>query len=198
MQQDLANDDGAPSPERYAYKATLIGAARQFELTDAGLSWRINDREGVWPYARIAAIALSYRPASMQSRRFRADIIDRSGERLTLLSTTWRGFALIEPQDDRYRQFVMALHDRLAREPHEIALMGGMRPTPYAFSIALLTVVALALIGLLIRSLAAGATAGALFLVAFAVLFGWQIVSFMKRNKPRRYTFDAVPRDLLP
>ena len=198
MEQDLTNDDGAPSPVRYAYKATLIGAARQFELTEAGLSWRINDREGIWPYARIGAVALSYRPASMQSRRFRADIIDRSGERLTLLSTTWRGFALIEPQDDRYREFVMALHDRLSREPHEIALIGGMRPAPYAFSIALLAVVALALVGLLIRSVSSGATTGALFLVAFAVLFGWQIVSFMKRNKPRRYSFDALPRDLLP
>ncbi len=66
---------GEGGPEtRYAYKASLIGSAHQFELTDAGLSWRIAGRSGIWPYAEIAAIRLSYRPVSMQSRRFRADI----------------------------------------------------------------------------------------------------------------------------
>ena len=59
---------------RYAYKASLIGAAHRFELTDEGLSWHIGSRSGVWPYAGISAIRLSYRPVSMQSRRFRADI----------------------------------------------------------------------------------------------------------------------------
>ena len=59
---------------RYAYKASLIGAAHRFELTDGGLSWQIGGRSGVWHYAGISAIRLSYRPVSMQSRRFRADI----------------------------------------------------------------------------------------------------------------------------
>src|SRR5579859_6112111 len=55
-----------PAPEapttRYAYKASLIGAAHQFELTDEGFGWRLGGRAGVWPYADIAAIRLSYRP----------------------------------------------------------------------------------------------------------------------------------------
>ena len=75
----LQSDDATPSPPQapvkgYAYKASLIGAAHQFELTDEGLSWQAGSRSGVWPYAGIAAIRLSYRPVSMQSRRFRADI----------------------------------------------------------------------------------------------------------------------------
>ena len=37
-----------------AYKASLIGAAQQFELTEQGLSWRFAGRSGVWPYADIA------------------------------------------------------------------------------------------------------------------------------------------------
>ena len=64
----------ADASTRYAYKASLIGAAHQFELTGEGLSWRVAGKSGVWPYTDIAAIRLSYRPVSMQSRRFRADI----------------------------------------------------------------------------------------------------------------------------
>ena len=198
QQHNSGHGDHAPGDHRYAYKAALIGASREFELTDAGLAWQIGGREGVWPYARIAAVALSYRPASMQSRRFRADIIGRSGERITILSTTWKGFGLMAPQDDSYRAFILALHGRLSREPHDVLLTGGMRPLPYAFGLVLLAVAALAVLGLLVRSVLSGATTGALFVLAFAGLFGWQIAGFMTRNKPRHYMLDAVPRDLLP
>ena len=49
-----------PSPiTRYAYKASLIGSAHQFELTEPDLSWQIAGRSGVWAYADIAAVRLS-------------------------------------------------------------------------------------------------------------------------------------------
>ena len=73
----------------YVYKASLIGSAHRFELTDEGLSWHVGGRSGLWPYADIAAVRLSYRPVSMQPRRFRADIDHVSGARIAVLSTTW-------------------------------------------------------------------------------------------------------------
>jgi hypothetical protein len=36
------------------------------------------------------------------------------------------------------------------------------------------------------------------FIVGFAALFGLQIGGFIRRNKPRNYTFGDVPADLLP
>ena len=38
----------------YAYKASLIGSAHRFELTDQGMSWQAGSRSGVWPYLDIA------------------------------------------------------------------------------------------------------------------------------------------------
>ena len=55
----------------YAYKASLIGSAHRFELTEEGLDWQAGGKTGAWRYADIAALRLSYRPVSMQSRRFR-------------------------------------------------------------------------------------------------------------------------------
>jgi hypothetical protein len=49
-----------------------------------------------------------------------------------------------------------------------------------------------------VRAIATGEFAGALFLVGFAALFGWQIGGFVLRNKPRNYTFDDLPAALLP
>jgi hypothetical protein len=186
------------SATRYAYKPSLIGAAHQFELTDEGLSWRIAGKSGVWPYAAIAAIRLSYRPVSMQSRRFRADIDNTGGGRIAIVSTTWQTAALMAPQDRDYRIFIEQLHRRMAAVQSAAALIGGLRPRVYAAAIILLSLVAIAMAGLLIRALATNEFAGALFLVGFAALFGWQIGGFIRRNRPGTYTFDHLPDALLP
>ena len=79
-----------------------------------GLSWQVGGKSGVWAYADIAAIRLSYRPVSMQSRRFRADIDSKGGRRIAILSTSWQTVTLMAPQDHDYRAFITELHRRMA------------------------------------------------------------------------------------
>ena len=186
------------APVRYAYKASLVGTAHQFELTDAGLSWRIAGKTGLWPYAGISAIRLAYRPVWMQPRRFRADIVDAGGGHLAILSTSWQTAALMAPQDGDYRAFMTQLHRRMAEAGSGATLAAGLTPRVYAVAVAMLALVAIAMTGLFVRAVATGEFAGALFLVGFAALFGWQIGGFVRRNRPRAYTFDHVPQVLLP
>jgi hypothetical protein len=196
MTIDLPDD--AASNVRYAYKASLVGAARQFELTDAGLAWRVAGKSDVWPYRAISKIRLSYRPVSMQSHRFRADIEHSGGARLVILSTTWRTAALMAPQDHDYRAFMTQLHRRMAEAGSRATLAGGLGPRIYAAALIFLTLVAVAMAGLLVRAIGTGEFAGVLFLVGFTVLFGWQIGGFIRRNRPQAYTFDRLPEALLP
>jgi hypothetical protein len=183
---------------RYAYKASLIGAAHQFELTEEGFGWRLAGRSGVWPYADIAAIRLSYRPVSMQQHRFRADIRHKSGARLPILSTSWQTAALMAPQNNDYRTFMIELHRRMERVGSTAELTAGLGHKTYLAALALVALVGIMLLTLFIRALAVGAWAGALFFVGFAALFGWQIGGFVRRNRPLAYTFDRVPEALLP
>jgi hypothetical protein len=196
LSPDLSDQTGARL--RYAYKASLIGSAHQFELGDQGLSWQVGSKSGVWPYADIAAIRLSYRPVSMQSRRFRADIELANRQRIAILSTSWQTVALMAPQDHDYRVFITQLHARLQQAGSRAALIGGVKSGVYAAGVALLALVAIAITGLLARAVATGAFGGALFLVGFAALFGWQIGGFVRRNRPQAYTFDHLPEALLP
>jgi hypothetical protein len=197
-QDASASDAESPQTPRYAYRASLIGGAQQFELTDDGLSWRVGAKSGLWPYATIAAIRLSYRPVSMQSQRFRADIEDVSGQRIHILSTSWQTVALMAPQDADYRAFIVALHQRLKEADSHAALVGGLKPGIHRASLAVLALVAIAMTGLLARAVATGEYAGVLFLLGFAALFAWQTGGFVLRNTPRSYTFDALPKELLP
>src|SRR6202012_3049013 len=103
-----------------------------------GLKWRMAGKSGVWPYASISSIGLSYRPVSMQSRRFRADIEAEDGGRLVLVSTTWQTAALMAPQDRDYRTLIVELHRRMAATGSTAKLAGGLKPRLYTVAIVLL------------------------------------------------------------
>lgn len=186
------------STHDYSYKASLVGRAHRFTLTDDGVQFQIGRRSGCFRYNEIAAINLSYRPVSMQSRRFRADITDRSGQRIAVLSTTWQTVALVAPQDAGYRAFIVVLHERMHAAGSTAVLTGGLRPAVYATAVVLLALVGLAMAALLVRALISGEFAGALFLVGFAALFAWQTGGFVLRNRPTPYGFGSLPRKLLP
>ena len=196
MPTDLPNE--ASPDDRYAYKASLIGSAHQFELTGRGLSWKVGSRAGVWAYTDIAAINLSYRPMTMQSRRFRADISRAGGGRIKILSTTWQTVSLMAPQDHGYRAFITELHRRMAAAGSRATLSGGLPAVLYAAAVVMVGLLAIAMVGLLVRALAVGEWAGVLFLLGFAAWFVWQIGGFIRRNRPITYTFDHLPEALLP
>ncbi|WP_369722638.1 hypothetical protein AB8Z38_00885 [Bradyrhizobium sp. LLZ17] len=189
--------EAAPATS-YAYKASLIGSAHRFELTDEGLSWHIAGRSGVWRYDEISAIRLSFRPVSMQQHRFRADVSHAGGGRIAILSTSWQTAALMAPQDRGFRDFLVELHARMAKAGSRAELTAGLGRKTYAAVLAFLAVLAVAMTGLLIRALMIGEFAGVLFIIGFAALFAWQVGGFVRRNRPQSYSFERVPRSLLP
>ncbi len=197
QEQATAPSTDAPGI-RYAYKASLIGAAHQFELTEEGFGWRLAGRAAVWPYSDIVAIRLSYRPVWMQQHRFRADIRHKSGARLWILSTSWQTAALMAPQDNDYRSFIIELHRRMERVGSKAELTAGLGRMTYTAALAMVALVGVMLLALFLRALAVGQWVGALFFVGFAALFAWQVGGFIRRNRPTAYSFDHIPEALLP
>lgn len=193
----VSDGRGAPVTS-YAYKASLIGSAHRFELTDEGLSWHIAGRSGVWRYDEISAVRLSFRPVSMQQHRFRADVSRASGGRIAILSTSWQTAALMAPQDRGFRDFLVELHARMAKAGSRAELTAGLGRKTYAAVLAFMAMLAVLMAGLLIRALMIGEFAGVLFILGFAALFAWQVGGFVRRNQPRSYSFDRLPRSLLP
>jgi hypothetical protein len=90
------------------------------------------------------------------------------------------------------------LHARMAKGGSRAVLAGGLGPRVYAAAIVCVTLLAVAMTGLLLRSVTTGEWAGALFLIGFAALFAWQVGGFIVRNRPRTYGFDDLPKALLP
>lgn len=190
-----ARKEAAGDGLHYAYKASLAGAAHRFELRDDGLAWSMFGRSGVWPYDKIAAIVLSYRPNAMQPRRYRADIQNSDGKWLKIYSTTFQTSALMLRQDHAYRAFVTELHSRI--NPASV-LTGGVSRAAYIAGLCVVALVLAAITALAVRGLVIGQFAGVLFLIGFGALFTWKVGGFFRRNRPLIYTADKLPEKLLP
>jgi hypothetical protein len=134
----------------------------------------------------------------MQASRFRADLRNASGSRLSLLSTSWQTAALMAAQSEAYRAFIVELHARMRDAGSQAVLTGGLGRNTYLVALVLTALFGVAMIGLLVRALAVREWAGAAFLVGFAALFAWQVGGFIRRNRPRSYTLANIPRTLLP
>lgn len=192
----MADHDAPPADAiRYDYRSSIRGGSWRFELTDEGVSWQAGRRHGVMPYANIAQIRLSYRPVSMQRHRFRMDVRGTDRMKLRVASATWIGLVATERQDEAYRAFVLGLHRRLSARTR---CLGGLTTLAYWLGGAAIALVGAALGGLFVRAVAEGSWQGAVFMAAFAALFGWQIGGFLWRNRPMVYTPDKVPAHLLP
>jgi hypothetical protein len=74
MVDELDLQPGSSDDPVYSYKPSLTGAAWEFRLRPDALEWRAGRHEGRVPYGRIARVRLSFRPVTMQTRRFVAEI----------------------------------------------------------------------------------------------------------------------------
>ena len=193
--------DGQPDPDgdlRYEYKPSLMGAAWELRLRPDALEWRTGRHHGRIPYDRITRIRLSFRPVSMQTRRFVTEIWWPGARRLSIASTSWRSLLEQAAQDYDYGAFVRDLHARVAAAKGAASFETGVPPLLYWPGVVVFVGVAAGLAMLTLRALALGAYSGAALVAAFLALFVWQSGGYFKRNRPGRYRPDAVPKELVP
>jgi hypothetical protein len=187
--------DGDPS---YVHKPSLMGAPFELWLRPDALEWRAGRREGRIPYARVTRIRLSFRPVTMQTRRFLTELWWPGGPRLTIASTSWRSMIEQTTQDRAYGAFVRELNARVARAGAAASFETGTPAVLYWPGLVVFAAVTLALAALTVHALAVGAWAGAALVGGFLGLFLWQSGSYFRRNRPGRYRPQAPPSALVP
>ncbi len=193
----MTEDDAAQAPA-YSYKPSLLGAAWQFRLTPGGLSWEIGRRSGLIPFRDIRCLRMALRPTTMQARCFTTEIWPPSGPKLTIASTTWKSMVEHASQAGPYREFVIALHRRVAEANGKPLFLSGVAPFLYWPGLCLFVVASLGLAALTVRALQSQAWTGAAFVGGFLALFLYQLGAYFRRNRPGHYHPEALPPDLLP
>jgi hypothetical protein len=190
--------DISPPDEVYAYKPSLLGAPYEFTLSDTALHWRVGSHAGSVPYDRIARVRLSFRPLTMQSYRFLAEIWPDAGPKLQISSTSWRSMIEQESKGPAYSRFLIDLHRRMTRAGTHALLQTGSSPLLYWPGLVVFVVVTVGLAFLTVHALQSGQLTAAALVGGFFALFLWQVGAFFRRNRPMTYRPDAIPDALLP
>jgi hypothetical protein len=195
-------DHGTAAPEGgdlgYGYKATLIGAPYEFALRSGALHWQIGRNSGRIPYDRVRRVRLSFRPATMQSQRFLAEIWSTGQPKIQIVSVSWRSMVEQARQDAAYRAFIVELHRRLAAAGSTAQFVTGMPFLIYWIGIAVFVGVMIATAVLAIQALLQAQWTGAAVIGLFFAVFAYQLGNFFYRNRPLRYRPDALPGHILP
>jgi hypothetical protein len=187
--------DGDPA---FVYKPSLMGAAFQFWLRPQAMEWSAGRRSGRIPYGDIRRVRLSFRPVTMQSNRFRAEIWPADGPKIELISSSWRSMVEQESLGPAYTAFIVELHRRIAAAGRFALLETGLAAPLYWAGLAVFIGFVLAFAALLGRVLLAGEWSGVAFIAVFFALFLWRVGAYFWRNKPGSYRADALPALLLP
>ncbi len=189
-----ATDRGDPA---YAYKPSLLGAPWEFRLTPDALEWSIGRHQGRTPYDRITRVRLSFRPVTMQTRRFVTEIWPAGGPKLSIASSSWKSVLEQEGRDQDYGAFVRELHRRIAAAGARASFETGSPALLYWPGLAVFVVVSFGLAALTLQALQIGAWAGAAFVGGFLALFLWQSGAYFRRNRPGSYRPEALPPEWL-
>jgi len=189
---------GAGDPFAYAYRPSLLGAAWEFRLAGDGIDWAAGRKGGHISFRTVRRLRMSYRPVSMQSHRFMTELWVDGAPKLEILSSSWKSLVEQERLDGRYTAFVAELHRRIALAAAPARFERGSNPLLYWPGLIAYIGVSLGLALLLVRALQANAKGGAVFIGGFLALFLWQGGNFFRRNRPGRYSPEALPADLLP
>ena len=193
-----ANRPVADVTTQYAYKPSLLGAVWQFRLAPDAIEWDGGNRSGRIPYGDIRRLRLSFRPVTMQTYRFLAEIWAVGAPKLQFASSSWRSMVDQERHDAAYSSFVVELHRRLAAAGADATFEGGSPAFLYWPGLVMFGGVSIALAALTVRGLQAQAWVGTAIVAGFLGLFLWQAGTFFQRNRPGAYRPEAVPRRLLP
>jgi hypothetical protein len=190
--------DAAGNIVSYAYRPSVMGAVREFKLSDDGIDWVAGVRSGHIPYRNIRFLRMSYRPTSIQSQRFVTELWTEGAPKLKINSSSWKSMVEQERLDQSYSAFVRELHLRISNVATPTRFKQGNRPLIYWPSLVVFIAVALGLAGLIVRALQIGTSGGAAFVGASLALYLWQGGNFLRRNRPGEYRPGALPKEVMP
>jgi hypothetical protein len=182
----------------YGYRPNLMGSPWVFRLTGQGIAWEYGRRSALLRYDQVRRVRMSYRPATMQTHRFLTEIWGEQSPKLKIFSTSFRGLLEQQRQDADYAAFIGELHRRLAASGSGVRFETGMNRWLYWLGSLVMLAIAVALVGLMGRTVLNWDVAGFAVMTGVMLLFAWQVGTMFYRNRPLIYRPEQPPPAVLP
>jgi hypothetical protein len=162
---------------------------RQSEITYALNEVGVDSNVGLLPYKNITAIHLSFEPTKYYINIYKCAIIAKNRS-FTLSNRRYISIGNFDYQSADYTTFVRALHTNLTQQNTEFTC--GKNKSRYWLELPI------AIIGFSILFFTISAYATPIVGVLFLAIILYKLVPYYKRNKPKTYTPNNLPTNLLP
>lgn len=146
----------------------------------------------------VDLVRMTYEPRSFARNAFQTRVRLSDGKTFTFSSLSWKSLIEAERKDAEYRAFSQALFGAIARANPKARFLAG-RPRIVWILVAALAFASLFAMAFFVwRAFMANATGAALMGFVFLALGVWQLEPMVRLNRPKVFTPDAPPRELLP
>jgi hypothetical protein len=146
----------------------------------------------------VEQVRMSYEARGFARQAFQTRLRMKDGQSFAFSSVNWKSFVESERLDSEYRTFAQALLQAVAAANPEARFLAGRPRWIWAINLALGAISIGAVTVFVWRAAMAGYTSAALMGALFMAFGMWQLEPMIRLNKPRRFTADAPPRELMP
>jgi hypothetical protein len=189
-------DDVSDHPT-YAQNARPVGFPVSYRLDGQTLVVDSTRKVQNIDLALVREVRMTFEPKSFAMKVFRTRLELEGGRNVSFTSISWAGMVQARRQDAQYAAFVRALLTAICKASPGARFVAGRSFIGW-LALAVLafgTVIALALFTW--RAFQSGAAGAALMGLAIGGFGIWQLEPMVRLNKPRTFTPDAPPADLL-
>jgi hypothetical protein len=186
------------APLTYQHRARPYAGEASFELHPAHMAVAQGSRSGDFAYRDIEMVRLLYKPRNTTNEGYQAKLYRRDRKTVSFTNLSWTSLVDMERKDRAYADFVRELIGRIVRDNPRVVLDAGMPRWLHAVTAAAGVAAILALVFVGVRALGEGGWPMALLTVAIGTYFCWWTARYLTRNRPRRFTADAIPADVMP
>lgn len=187
-----------PPVHLYSHRPKPYSSELELQLDDRQVAAERGRSRQVYPLKDIELIHLVFAPQNLARLAFRCEIRARDGKSIRFDTISWRSLIAVERQDAEYRAFISDLVMRAARANPALRLEAGIGRHHHGA----MTILGLALLALLAASIPYFLTVPLYFfagLAGFSALyFGFWLRDYLKRNRPRIFTADSIPAEVMP
>ncbi len=188
-------DDG---PLAYQHRAKPYAPEARFELKPDHVAITQGARKGDFPYRDIVMVRLTYRPRNVANEGYQAKLYRRDRKTASLTNLSWTSLVDMERRDADYRAFVRELIQRIAAANPGVVLRAGMPAWLHGVTALFGVLSVLALVIIAGQALVQGSWPMALLTGALGVYFFWWSARYLGRNRPRGFSPEAIPADVMP
>ena len=182
----------------YSYRPRPTGPGLAFRLDPDGLHVTSGRGAERVPYEEIAAIRLAATPSNWSPHVYLAKLQLGDGRSLKLSNLSWQGLVAAERLDAPYVTFITELLRRTHQANPALVCRAGTPRLFWMLSIAIGAALVVAFLSLMAVAVRQGGWTAALLVGMLAIPMAWVVRAHVWSNRPRNFTPDAPPGDVLP